>query len=297
MDVASDESAARVPGSALSTQHSVLSADDVARVLPAALPALQRRVGRPIVVKLGGSVGPGETVLQEVAWLRALGVQALLVHGGGPLITRWLDRIGKETRFVDGLRHTDAETLDVARMVLLGLANSELVAQLGALGARAMGLSGADGRLMLASVRDPRLGLVGEIERVDADLLAWLYERGYVPVIAPIAVSAQGQCLNVNADTVAGVVAAAVGAEELVFLTDVPGIQDAGGSRLARLTPEQCAALTAEGVIHGGMLPKVDACRRGAEAGATSQIVDGRPPYALLRALCAPESSGTIIAT
>jgi acetylglutamate kinase len=273
---------------ALGERHSELAA--------AVEPALQRRVGRVVVVKLGGSVGPGETVLQEVAGLQAIGVLPLLVHGGGPLITSWLARIGKETRFVEGLRHTDAETLDVARMVLVGLVNSELVALLGALGARAWGLSGADGRLLLASVRDERLGYVGEVEQVNAHMLRLLFAQGYVPVIAPIAVSAAGQCLNVNADTVAGVVAAAVGAEELVFLTDVPGIQDAAGAPLARLTPAECAALADEGVIHGGMLPKVDACRRAAEAGATSQIVDGRQPYALLRALCAPASGGTLIA-
>ncbi|HEY7064672.1 MAG TPA: acetylglutamate kinase [Chloroflexota bacterium] len=253
-------------------------------------------MGRPVVIKLGGSVGPGETVLREVVGLRTIGVHPILVHGGGPLITSWLARIGKETRFIEGLRHTDAETLDVARMVLVGLVNTELVAQLGALGAKAVGLSGADGRLLLASVRDERLGFVGEVERVDTAFLARIFSGGYVPVIAPIAVSTDGQCLNVNADTVAGVVAAAIGAEELVFLTDVPGIQDAAGVPLARLTPAECAALAAEGVIHGGMLPKVDACRRAAEAGATSQIVDGRQPYALLRAICALESGGTVIA-
>jgi acetylglutamate kinase len=260
------------------------------------LSALQQRVGERLVVKLGGSVGPSETVLREVAGLWAIGVRPVLVHGGGPMITSWLARIGKETRFVEGLRHTDAETLDVARMVLIGLVNSELVAQLGALGATAWGLSGIDGRLLTASVRDERLGFVGEVERVDDEVLKTLFERGYVPVIAPIAVSAGGQCLNVNADTVAGVVAAAIGAQELVFLTDVPGIQNAAGTPLARLTPSECAALAAEGVIHGGMLPKVDACRRAAEAGATSQIVDGRQPYALLRALCVPDSGGTVIA-
>jgi acetylglutamate kinase len=275
--------------------HAALGGHDAA-LAAAVEPALQRRVGRPVVVKLGGSVGPGETVLQEVAGLQAIGVQPLLVHGGGSLITSWLARIGKETRFVEGLRHTDAETLDVARMVLIGLVNSELVAQLGGLGARAWGLSGADGRLLLASVRDERLGYVGEVEQVNAGLLRLLFAEGYVPVIAPIAVSAAGQCLNVNADTVAGVVAGAIGAEELVFLTDVPGIQDAAGAPLARLAPAECAALAAAGVIHGGMLPKVDACRRAAEAGATSQIVDGRQPYALLRALCAPASGGTVIA-
>ena len=265
-------------------------------MLPAVLPPLQQRAGRAIVVKLGGSVGPQETVLQEVAWLQALGVRPLLVHGGGPLITRWLARLGKDTRFVDGLRHTDAETLDVARMVLIGLVNSELVARLGALGAAALGLSGVDGRLMRAVVRDPRLGFVGEVEAVDRGLLELLLGQAYLPVVAPIAVDDQGQCLNVNADMVAGVLAEAVGAEELVFLTDVPGIQDEQGQRLARLTPAQCADLADQGVIHGGMLPKVDACRRAGEAGGTSLIVDGRAPYALLQALCAPEPAGTVIA-
>jgi acetylglutamate kinase len=256
---------------------------------------LARYAGRSVVVKLGGSVGPGETVLREVAWLHAVGVRPVLVHGGGPLITGWLKRIGKETRFVDGLRYTDAETLDVARMVLVGLVNTELVAQLGALGAPAWGLSGADGRLLRASVRDERLGLVGEVERVDDGLLDLLVGRGYLPVIAPIAVSADGQCLNVNADTVAGAVAEAIGAGELVFLTDVSGIQDAGGTRLARLSGADCDRLTAEGVIHGGMLPKVDACRRAAGAGAGSRIVDGRPAYALLTDLAAAVSGGTTI--
>src|SRR4051812_38461566 len=161
---------------------------EIERALPGAAAELACCAGQTIVVKLGGSVGPGETVLQEIAWLQALGARPLLVHGGGPLITAWLKRIGLETRFVEGLRYTDEATLDVARMVLVGLVNTELVARLGALGANAWGLSGADGRLMRASVRDPRLGLVGEVERVDAALLGLLLERGYLPVVAPIAV-------------------------------------------------------------------------------------------------------------
>jgi acetylglutamate kinase len=269
--------------------------EQIEEALPGARAALSRYAGRPIVVKLGGSVGRGETVLQEVAWLQALGARLVLVHGGGPLITRWLARIGKETRFVDGLRYTDAETLDVARMVLVGLVNTELVAQLGALGAPAWGLSGAAGRLLQAVVRDERLGLVGEVERVDAALLGLLLERGYLPVVAPIAVSAAGQCLNVNADTVAGAVAAALGAGELVFLTDVPGIMNGAGTRLARLAAVDCARLAGEGVIHGGMLPKVEACRQAAVAGATSRIIDGRPAYALLSDLAAANSGGTTI--
>jgi acetylglutamate kinase len=268
----------------------------VGRVLSAALPALQRRVGRPLVLKLGGSVGPGDTVLQELAWLHALGIRPLLVHGGGPLITEWLGRVGKETHFIDGLRYTDAETLDVARMVLIGLVNSQLVAQLGALGARAVGLSGADGRLLQASVKDARLGLVGEVDDVDTALLSTLMQGGYLPVIAPIGAAADGQCLNVNADTVAGAVAVAVDAAELIFLTDVPGIQDGAGARLSRLTPAECEELAGRGVVHGGMLPKVEACRRAAAAGATSRIVDGREPYALVRELCAAEGRGTTIA-
>jgi len=283
------------PAIGASAEQPVVGGAEMARALAAALPALQRRVGRPVVLKLGGSVGPGETVLQEVVWLQAIGMRPLLVHGGGPTITEWLRRIGKQTRFVDGLRHTDAETLDVARMVMRGLINSELVAQIGALGGRAIGLCGADGRLLVAAVRDPRLGLVGDVVRVDGALLDLLCERGYVPVIAPIGMTEDGQCLNVNADTVAGAVAEAVGAEELVFLTDVPGVQGASGERLAELTPAECGTLTAAGVIQGGMMPKVDACCRAAAGGATSRIADGRVPWALLRELCSDESSGTLI--
>ncbi|MBX5490637.1 MAG: acetylglutamate kinase [Chloroflexi bacterium] len=256
--------------------------------------AIARHLGAPLVVKLGGSVGPGETVLQEIAWLRQVGVWTVLVHGGGPLITAWLDRVGKTTQFVDGLRYTDGETLDMACMVLAGLVNTQLVAALGALGGRGWGLSGVDGALLRASVRDARLGLVGEVERVDADLLQFLCARGYTPVLAPIAVRADGQPLNVNADAVAGVVAAAMGARELVFLTDVPGVLDASGQPLHRLTPSACAQLAADGVIRGGMRPKVEACARAAAAGATSRIVDGRAPYSLLRALCVAES-GTVV--
>jgi acetylglutamate kinase len=265
--------------------------------LPAAAAerALRERVGAPLVVKLGGSVGPGETVLQEIAWLRQLGVWPVLVHGGGPLITAWLDRVGKTTQFVDGLRYTDAETLDIACMVLVGLVNTQLVAALGALGGRAWGLSGADGGLLRARVRDARLGLVGEIEQVEAAPLRLLCERGYTPVVAPIAVGPDGQRLNVNADTVAGAVAAAVGARELVFLTDVPGVLGADGAPLARLTPQRCSALVAAGVIRGGMLPKLEACARAAGAGATSRIVDGRGPYSLLRALGAASGEGTVV--
>jgi acetylglutamate kinase len=286
--------AARTPRATGAGGSSVIGGEDLARAVPDAA-ALARYAGRRTVIKLGGSVGPGETVLQEVAWLQALGARPLLVHGGGPLITAWLQRVGKETHFVDGLRHTDPETLDVARMVLVGLVNTELVAQLGALGAPAWGLCGADGRLLRAVVRDERLGLVGEVEQVEVGVLDLLTEAGYLPVVAPIAVGAAGQCLNVNADTVAGAVAAAVGAGELVFLTDVPGIQDTAGVRLARLTGDECARLVAAGVIHGGMLPKVEACRRAAAAGATSRIVDGRPAYALLTDLAAAASSGTTI--
>lgn len=265
-----------------------LPADQAAR-------ALSVHRGAPLVVKLGGRVGPGETVLQEIAWLRQVGVWPLLVHGGGPLITAWLDRVGKTTQFVDGLRYTDAETLDIACMVLVGLVNTQLVAALGALGGRAWGLSGADGGLLRARVRDPRLGLVGEIEQVEAAPLRLLCERGYTPVVAPIAVGADGQRLNVNADTVAGAVAAAVGARELVFLTDVPGVLGADGAPLARLTPQRCSALVAAGVIRGGMLPKIEACARAAAAGATSRIVDGRGQYRLLRALCVASGEGTVV--
>lgn len=268
---------------------------DVFEELVALLPRVGEMVGKRLVLKLGGSVGPQETVLGDLALLQRLGVRPVLVHGGGPLITAWLQRIGKETRFVDGLRYTDKETLDVVRMVLVGLVNNELVARLNGLGARAVGLSGVDGGLVRAVVRDPRLGLVGEPSAVDLGPMEALVDAGYLVVVAPIALGDGGQALNVNADTIAGELARALRAEQLIFFTDVPGLLDAEGRTIARLTVARTRTLMAEGIIRGGMIPKVEACVRALDSASSTHIVDGRRPHALLRALFAEESGGTMI--
>ncbi|HEY8476542.1 MAG TPA: acetylglutamate kinase, partial [Chloroflexota bacterium] len=200
--------------------------DAVAEVLVEALPYLNHYAGKTVVVKLGGSLRGGESILQDLALLKRLGIHPVLVHGGGPYITEWLERIGKTTHFVDGLRYTDEETLQVACMVLIGRVNSTLVAQLNGMGVPAMGLSGLDGGLLRAEQRDERYGLVGEVVHVDLRPLMAVTSQGYLPVVAPVALGPNGQPLNVNADTAAGELATALCAEKLIFFTDVPGVQD-----------------------------------------------------------------------
>lgn len=261
-----------------------------------ALERLAALIGRTVVVKLGGStLGAHDTSLADVALLQRLGVRVTVVHGGGAGISAWLKRIGLEARFVRGLRVTDAPTLEVACMVLAGKINKELVSQLLALGAPAVGLSGADGGLLRARQRDPELGFVGEVTAVDPALLNALLSAGFLPVVAPLAVSDAGQLLNVNADTAAGDVARGLGAERVVFLTDVPGVAGADGRTLARLTAAEVHALIASGVIHGGMIPKVEACLHALQGARAAQIVDGRVAHGLLRALLASDGGGTSI--
>jgi acetylglutamate kinase len=212
------------------------------------------------------------------------------------LITRWLALVGKETRFVSGLRYTDEETLEVVRMVLGGLVNGEIVARLGAAGARAVGLTGSDDRLLQATMRDDGTGLVGNVSRVTPRPVETLLEAGYVVVVAPVAVSERGEFLNVNADTAAAEVAAALGARRLVFLTDVQGVSDGTETGARRILPtDEARDLVARGVIDGGMIPKVEACIRVLSAGCAGQIVDGRQPHALLEALVRPAEVGTTV--
>lgn len=250
--------------------------------------------GGIVLVKLGGSVGTEDTLPEDLALLQSFGAQIVVVHGGGPLITYWLGRIGKETHFVGGLRYTDEETVDVVRMVLGGLVNSELVGRLGAAGLRAIGLTGADDRMLGARIRDPELGLVGRVCAVNLRPLQALLDEGYAPIVAPIGLSEDGQFLNINADEVAGELAAALGVRRLVFLTDVAGVSD-GNGRIPVLTSEKAQKLMADGVIGGGMIPKVEAGLRAAESGGRAQIIDGRQPHALLAALSDPQECGTLV--
>ncbi len=267
-----------------------------AQGLPAALERIGALVGRYVVVKLGGSAMPHrEAVLQDIACLRRLGVNLVLVHGGGAAITEWLNRIGKQAVFINGLRVTDPETMEIAQMVLVGKVNQELVALLNHAGVKALGLSGIDGALLRARRKQsvPDIGLVGEVQEVDAALLRALCAQGYVPVIAPIGLGPGGEALNINADTVAGDVARALRADVVLFLTDVEGVRGADGRVLARLTPRQVAQLRADGVITGGMIPKVDACLHALHGAARVHISDGRRPHAILLQLATDAEVGT----
>ncbi|MBI2866820.1 MAG: acetylglutamate kinase [Chloroflexi bacterium] len=240
------------------------------------------------VVKLGGStLGQHDTSIADLAALHKRGKSIVIVHGGGKTITAWLERASGKAEFIDGLRVTDATGLEVVVAVLAGLVNKQLVAGLRAHGANALGLSGADGGLVQARVADSRLGFVGEVTTVQAEMVRGLLRQGYLPVIAPIAIDAsdQGQLLNVNADTVAGEAAAALQAERLVFLTDVAGVLDGKGSVLPHLTREEASRLISQGTAAGGMIPKISACLRAAEAGAAACIIDGRTPQAVIPAV------------
>ena len=246
------------------------------------------------VVKIGGStLGAHDTSLDDIAALREEGHAFALVHGGGATISEWLERHDIEARFVRGLRATDGRTLDVVVAVLAGLVNKRLVAELEARGARAIGLSGVDGALLRARRYDAELGFVGEIVEVDVDALRVVVGSGAVAVLAPIAIEVEGealgaQLLNVNADTVAGELAAALSAERLILLTDVPGVQD-DGAVYARLTTSEARELLERGVVSGGMIPKVEAALRAAESGVPTTILDGREAGALRSLLDAKE--------
>ena len=249
--------------------------------------------GRTLVLKLGGSVGKDDTLPEDVTSLQQAGARVVIVHGGGPMITAWLDKTGKETRFVNGLRYTDEETLQVVRMVLGGLVNGEVVARIQGAGGRSIGLSGGDDRLLRARVKDPELGLVGEVFAVNPQPIEMALNAGYIVVIAPVALTDDSQYLNVNADTAAGEVALAIEADALLFLTDVPGISD-GTRSLPKISAGEASALIDGGVINGGMVPKVAACIRAAAPDRLPLIVDGRRPHVVIEALLGAEGVGTL---
>jgi acetylglutamate kinase len=251
-------------------------------------------IGKIVVVKVGGSIGQEGTVLEDVFQLQSLGVKPVIVHGGGPLITDLLQRLGLETRFVEGRRYTDEATLDAARMVL-GKVNGDIVAELNRLGGSAVGLSGLDGRLIQVRLRDEKLGLVGDVENFDLRLLETLLGEGYTTVIAPIATGPQGRPMNVNADSVAGELARALAAEKLVLFTDVPGVLDGSGRLLPDLTIAQARDLMAQGVIRAGMIPKIEACVRALETVPRVHIIDGRGPHALIEELLTDAGIGTMM--
>jgi acetylglutamate kinase len=270
--------------------------ENLSAALLEALPYINYFAGKTVVVKLGGStLGSEDTTLQDIVLLKNLNIQPVLVHGGGNAITEWLGRIGKKAQFVRGLRVTDQETMDVVRMTLVGKVNTDLVSSLNALGVRAVGISGLDSRTIEARQLSPDLGLVGEVTHVNLDLLSTLVQAGYVVVIAPIGSGEGGQALNLNADTAAGEIAAALQAEKLISLTDVAGVKDKDGRLISRVERAQAQELIQSGVIAGGMIPKVQACLRALDGVRRAHIIDGRVSHALVRELFTNGGVGTMI--
>lgn len=288
-------------------------AQEAARTLAAALPYMKRYSGQTIVVKYGGhAMGEQEAAknfARDIALLKQVGINPIVVHGGGPQIGQMLERLKIKSEFVDGLRVTDAATVEIVEMVLSGSINKEIVALLSGAGAKAIGLSGKDSGLIRArkatrTKRDPDsniekvldLGFVGEPERVDPAILGGLIQSGFIPVIAPIGLGPGGETYNINADTVAGAVASAMRASRLLLLTDVVGVLDKSKKLLPRLSVGEVRALIADGTIQGGMIPKVETCLGAVEAGVgASVILDGRVPHAVLLELFTESGAGTLI--
>ena len=243
---------------------------------------------RPIVVKIGGStLGSYDTALEDLVALQGEGVSLVIVHGGGNLISQWMERRGTIPRFVRGLRVTDAASLEIVAAVLTGLVNKQLVASLMGLGGKALGLSGVDGGLLEAQVADEELGYVGEVTEVNPEPLLRALEAGYIPLVAPVGLhrvdgsTFSGSMLNINGDTVAGQLAYALGAERLIFLTDVEGVMDGSGRVIRRLNLSTAKLLLSSGVVKGGMIPKIEACVHALERVSVTDVIDGRKPRAL----------------
>jgi acetylglutamate kinase len=284
-----------------------------AETLSEALPYMQRYAGETFVVKYGGhAMGDPEAArdfASDVVLLKAVGINPIVVHGGGPQIGAMLKTLGVESRFIDGLRVTDADTAKVAEMVLSGAINKELVSWIGHAGGRAVGISGKDARLVTAekvrrTMRHPDtdeelevdLGFVGEPADVDRRLLDTLSKAGMIPVVAPIGVGADGHTYNINADTMAGALAIATGAARLFLLTDVPGVLDADKQLLSDLTPADIDRLRADGTISGGMIPKLETCVDAVEGGVDAAVIlDGRVPHAMLIEIFTKRGAGTLI--
>jgi acetylglutamate kinase len=279
-----------------------------AEVLLEALPYLQAFQGKTIVIKYGGSAMETadlkEPFARDVLLLRLIGIRPVIVHGGGPQIGALMKKLGKEPQFVGGMRVTDPETMDLVEMVLVGRINKEIVGLINVHGGRAVGLSGKDGNLLRARKRLHRMpdgstvdiGQVGEVESVNVDLIRVFEDNGLIPVIAPVGVGARGESYNINADLVAGEVAAALRAEKLIHLTDVQGINGEDGRLVSRLTKRDAERLIKANVIEGGMLPKVESALRALEGGgAKAHIIDGRVPHAVLLEVFTHEGIGTEI--
>ncbi len=285
------------------TDMRLATAHDKAAILAEALPYIREFSGRTVVIKYGGHAmddpALADLFAQDVVLMRLVGMSPVVVHGGGPQISDLMRRLGKEPEFLDGLRVTDAETVDIARMALVGKVNRDIVASLNQHGSYAVGLSGEDAGLIQVEARDERLGFVGDISRINPSILERLIREELIPVIATIGMGAAGQAYNVNADTVAGAIASALDAEKLVYLTDVAGVYGAypdEDSLISRIDAAGLEQLVADGKAAEGMIPKLASCVTALRNGVTrAHILDGRIPHALLLECFTREGIGTMV--
>lgn len=284
----------------------VLTALEKAGILIEALPYIRRFYGKTVVIKYGGHAMTDcklkEAVVRDVILMKFVGMHPVLVHGGGPEITAMLERLHIPSTFVNGERVTDASTMEIVEMVLVGKVNKEIVALINRAGGKAVGLSGKDGCLIQASKKEVSgsdqadLGFVGQIVNINPEIIRTVIDQGYIPVVAPVGVGNQGEGYNINADFVAGALASALQADKLVLLTDVEGIKGPGGKILSSISTSQVPTLIREGIIRGGMIPKVKCCVEALENGISSaHIIDGRIPHSLLLEIFTDEGIGTMV--
>ena len=274
-----------------------------AEVLTQALPYIKRYTGKIVVVKYGGNAMINEQlkqqVMEDIVLLWLIGVKVVLVHGGGPEISELMNKLGKKAEFVDGLRVTDKETVDIVQMVLAGKVNKTLVNLLEMKGGKAMGISGMDGRLIEAEIRDERLGFVGKITKVHINPVLDLLEKGYIPVVSTIGCDREGNAYNINGDTAAAYLAGALTADRLIMMTDIAGIlrdKDDESTIIPEVTVSEAKKLYEDGIISGGMIPKVDCCIEAIEKGVKNvTIMDGRVPHSILMELLTDEGAGTMV--
>ena len=283
--------------------HTNFSNSERAEVLTAALPYIKKYSGKTVVIKYGGNAMINEElkqqVMEDIALLWLIGVKVVLVHGGGPEISDTMKKLGKEAMFIDGLRVTDKETVDIVQMVLAGKINKTLVNLIQMKGGHAVGLSGIDGGILEAKVKDERLGFVGEITKVRPQPIQDLLEKNYIPVVSTVASDRQGNTFNINGDTAAAYLAGSLGAERLIMMTDIAGIlrdKDDPSTLIPHITVSEARKLYDEGIISGGMIPKVDCCIEALEHGVNNVVImDGRIPHSILMELLTDEGAGTMV--
>ena len=274
-----------------------------AEVLTAALPYIKKYSGKIVVIKYGGNAMINEQlkeqVMEDIALLWLIGVKVVLIHGGGPEITETMEKLGKEAVFVDGLRVTDKETVDIVQMVLAGKVNKTLVNLIQMKGGHAVGLSGIDGGIIEATIKNEKLGYVGSITKIRTQPITDLLEKNYIPIISTVASDRQGNVYNINGDTAAAYIAGALGAERLIMMTDIAGVlrnKDDASTLIPHITVNEAKTLYDEGVISGGMIPKVDCCIEALEHGVENVVImDGRIPHSILMELLTNEGAGTMV--